>query len=314
MSDGFFFLSIFFFLFTAWVAGGGPSKPISFSGPFITPITAPGVTQNGYGSTADIHASISNSLTEANQQLATLQRQQNKDRLYGTPSAQKGQVTLGSGNVQVQDPAQQYIYIRNSGSKDVTISGWRIVSAATDKGATIPYGDPLPGNGSASPSQPITLRPGDQAIVSTGSSWLGASFLENICAGYLDRSRTFVPYIAPQCPYPKDEFARYYTGNAYKDVNCYNAVQNSNACQVPDVGARTSAACNLFITQHLTYTGCVAAHQYDPNFSTRTWRIFLDYHDPNATNHAANDPLWLPSHEAIKLLDANGNTVDLYSY
>jgi hypothetical protein len=35
------------------VYSGGPNNPISFAGPYITPVTAPGTTQVGYGGSAN---------------------------------------------------------------------------------------------------------------------------------------------------------------------------------------------------------------------------------------------------------------------
>lgn len=312
MSDGVFFLTIFFFLFVAWVAGGGPAHPISFAGPFIAPsVVAP--LQTGYvpgGSGA-----AESSLWQYSQQLSDLQKEANKAQLFGDPSPYRGKVTLSNGNAAATDPAQQYLYIRNASAESVTISGWRLASAATDDSAVIPRGDPLPSNGYASARQPITLAPGQQAIVSTGKSPLGASFLENKCIGYLDRSRSYVPYLSQQCPSAREEFDRYFTGNPYKDTRCYEAVQNLNTCQIPAVRSNFSSACTTFIDQRLSYPGCVATHQYDPDFTRyATWRVYLNYHDPHAKNKTVNDPLWKTSREAIKLLDQNGKTVDLYTY
>lgn len=315
MSNGFFFLTVFFFLFAAWIAGGGPNRPISFAGPFITPITNVGVTQTGYGSLDGFQISaVKDALYQANQQLSDAQKQANKDALFGVASPYKGQITIGSANAGATDPSQQYIYLRNSSSKSITLSGWRIASAATDKSATIPYGDPLPGNGSATASTPITLGPGQQAVLVTGQSPLGASFLENSCLGYLDRNRTYVPYLPQNCPSPRDEYDRYYTGNQYKDASCYALVQKLNSCQTPETSSGLSSSCYAFIDQHLNYPACVASHRYDPNFQGSTWRVYLDYHNPSAKNKTVNDLLWRSSREAIKLLDADGKTVDLYSY
>ena len=48
-SEFLFFLAMLVVFFVLWLAGGGPSKPISFAGPYITPITNVDQTQVGYG-------------------------------------------------------------------------------------------------------------------------------------------------------------------------------------------------------------------------------------------------------------------------
>jgi hypothetical protein len=48
-SPGTFIIGFFAFFFLLWLIGGGPHKPISFAGPYITPITDPNSVQTGYG-------------------------------------------------------------------------------------------------------------------------------------------------------------------------------------------------------------------------------------------------------------------------
>lgn len=47
-ADGLFIITCIVFLFVAWVATGGPSRSISQSGPFITPVTRTGEESQGY--------------------------------------------------------------------------------------------------------------------------------------------------------------------------------------------------------------------------------------------------------------------------
>jgi hypothetical protein len=56
-SEGAFFLVLLGFLFILWVYTGGSSKPISYSGLYITPITGLGQTQVGYGPKLFEHSS-----------------------------------------------------------------------------------------------------------------------------------------------------------------------------------------------------------------------------------------------------------------
>lgn len=46
--DGLLVVMIVVFIYAAWVAMGGPQREFSKTGPFITPVTSPGESQQGY--------------------------------------------------------------------------------------------------------------------------------------------------------------------------------------------------------------------------------------------------------------------------
>ena len=333
--EGFLFLGILVFLFIVWVYSGGPHHPISFAGPYITPLTNVGQVSSGYGSSTytgiSVHGTAGGAsasyqsgntqpvsegqLQSYEAQIAQLQKKVNQERLYGTPSPFQSSVTLSSGNLYATDPDQQYVSIsyQNYSGAPITISGWKLSSLATDKSATIPYGDPLPTSASAQARTPIILQPGDQAIITTGTSPLGASFKENECTGYLGQNRTFSPYLNQSCPTPRDEFDRFYGGNKYKDTGCYDLVNSLGSCRTPPDHGNLSSYCYAFVDAHLTYPGCVASHQNDPGFSGHTWHVYLDYHDPFSKTPGKTALLWRTDHEAIKLMDSNGKTVAVYT-
>ena len=48
-TDLWLYFGIIIFFFILWVYSGGPAHPISFAGPYITPITDVGVSSTGYG-------------------------------------------------------------------------------------------------------------------------------------------------------------------------------------------------------------------------------------------------------------------------
>lgn len=336
-SDLLFFLGVFAFIFIAWVATGGPNRPIDFAGPYITPLTNVNTVQEGYGTTTThfwsgvtggsysytgqtisatkTPAQVQSELASDQAQLADLQTKINQTRLFGDPSPYHGEITIGGGNIYATDPDQQYVTIQlsSSATADVTISGWKVTSLATDKSATIPYGDPLPASASASARSPIVLRPGDQAIISTGESPVDASFRENECTGYFAGSRTFSPYLSSTCPSPQQEYDRFYSGNQYKDQACYDLMRSAQSCRTPKESGNLSSTCYDLIDNYLTYAGCVAHHQGDAYFLGTTWHIYLDYHYPFSDHRTSKDLLWRSTHEAVKLMDSNGKTVDLYT-
>ncbi len=215
-SDAFFFGGVILFFFVLWLATGGPTKPISFAGPYITPIESPDSVQVGYGDTGASSGSsqdVRSSLSDAQYKLQQLQAQATSIQSFGTPSPYRGQVTIShSGGASGSTPDTEYVTIQAAydAKSDITISGWRLVSAATGNSATIPNGSQLLRTGDVNGASPVVLHPGDTAIISSGESPVGASFRENECVGYLTQHQTFVPSLSRNCPSPRDEFAKHY--------------------------------------------------------------------------------------------------------
>lgn len=327
MSDGVFIFGFFLFFFIAWVASGGPSKPISFAGPYITPITTVGTIQTGYGGTGgstnfgsqtisaaqSTISGIENSLTSLNEQVQNA-------KLFGTASPYKGDVTISYGNsLGGTDPKQEYISLRvaDNAPQNLDITGWKLVAISNDATAVIPQGQEIY-SPTSSATQDITVQPNDVVYVNSGQSPLpvGNSFLENECMGYLSQGEPFVPGLSQSCPSAQNDFNTYYSGNQYKDGQCYQVIQNTESCQVPEDNSQISSDCYAFINNYLNYPGCVAHHQGDQYFSGDTWWVYLNrtaiMGHQNDTRYYGT--LWQPTHDAIKLEDKNGLTVDLYEY
>jgi len=317
-SDILFFLGVFAFLFVAWVATGGPQKPISFAGPFITPVTTIGDEQRGYGSfwnTAENPSnwwdwsggdSESRNVWRAQEEIADLQRELQDARLFGPPSPFKDVVSL-SGNASVlasEDEDEEYLTITVSGSADgaINMDGWRLVSVRSRESADLPDAAAVFRSGSVNQTAPLTLNPGDRAVVVTGRSPVGVSFRENACTGYLADRQDFTPQLSRSCPSPMDDFERFYDGSASNYQYCKEKVQELGRCST-DYGS-VSGTCYQFMREHYTYNGCMTYHAADRNFWKTTWRVYL----------GEREDLWPARNETIKLLDAAGNTVDMISY
>lgn len=330
--EGFLFLAVMVLIFVVWVATGGPSRPISFAGPFITPITNVGVTQTGYGSMS-VHKGVVNissgqgsshvataptSVSNLQSQFNVLSTEVANTVTFGDPSPYRGLVTIGPGNTSATDPKQEYVTLRASSSagQNISITGWRLVSGASNFGATIGAGVELPRSGNINSEGPIVLRPGDAADIVTGESPVGYSFKENMCIGYLAQHQVFYPSLSLSCPAPIDEFNHYYAGNKLNDDACYRLMQNSQRCSTPDDPSSLSTYCLRIIDNQLTYNGCVATHQYDSKFTSTNWRIYLGRPAVDRSHQGADQygELWKSSRDAIKLLDQNGKTVALYTY
>ncbi len=204
------------------------------------------------------------------------------------------------------DPGNEYIelYVSQNAGVPVDITGWTLESAATGKAAIIPKGTPLPMSGIVNAESDIVLTPGQQAIIISGQSPIGASFRDNKCIGYFANFQNFSPTLPLTCPEPSSELSTYYTGYI-RDASCIDYVNTLTRCSAVLTPPTTvSGACQSFVLHYLNYNGCVDAHQNDADFAGNTWRVYL----------GRTNALWRTQHEVVKLLDAQGKTVDAFSY
>ncbi len=161
MNDAFLLGGILLFIFVLWLYSGGPNHPIAFSGPYLTPITNVDQESTGYGPSANDYissgsGSVANRPQSANTQTIDSARSPFADR-----------VRLEGGTPQASNERDEYLII--STSDDVTITGWRLVSASGNTTVRIPDGN----RGSSDSKRSIALQPGDEAFISTGSRRAG---------------------------------------------------------------------------------------------------------------------------------------------
>lgn len=303
-------LGIFVFIFIAWVATGGPSRPISFAGPFITPVTNVGVESKGYGSLNynGVGSSIKSVYSAANTQTSvnSIQQKINDLKEKAVDSPAKGNVRIYGGDVRSSDAKTEYLTLSISGKDPIDITGWELVSTSTDETVRIPKGTKIGHVSDTGLLSNIVVSPGEQVILTTGRSPLSSSFKENSCGGYLAANFTFTPSISTYaCPSPVDELRTYYTGDAEGYVYCKKYLETVYGCNaLEDAPTRVPSSCSSFMNSELTYEGCVANHQNDSNFDGRTWRVYFE----------EKRDLWDDDHGTIYLLDKAGEVVDVYKY
>ena len=317
-NDAWFFIGVFVFIFLVWAATGGPTRPISFTSPLLsqpeelgggTYLHFPRASFGIGGSYISLPGSSDggsvSSYSSNNAPLPVLVG----GGVFGTPSPYRGLVNMnhyvsGAGS---SEPENEYVEIavsQNAGVP-VNLSGWTLVSDASGKSAVIPKGTEVPTSGTVNASEDIVLTPGTRALVISGRSPIGASFRENKCIGYFSTFQKFSPPLPQNCPAPGDELATFYGSNLIRDPSCIDYVKTLSRCQVtlsPPVSM--SGTCQSFLVKYLNYNGCVTAHRSDTNFIGDTWRIYL----------GRTTPLWRTRNEVVKLLDAQGKTVDAFSY
>lgn len=318
--DAWFFIGVFVFIFLIWVATGGPTHPIAFTGPSLAlpgalgggtylslprapfavggnEISLPG-SSNGQGYD---YSSGSGSQTPSPSSLGGTD--------FGPPSLYRGTVSMnhyisGAG---ATDPTNEYVEIIVSQGTRVPIdlTGWTIESAASGNAVVIPKGTETPTSGTVNEAQDMVLKPGQRALVISGRSPIGASFRENKCIGYFSSFQRFSPSLPQNCPVPSDELNTFYGTGYIRDAACIDFVNTLSRCQValtPPLGA--SSACQSFLVKYMNYNGCVDAHKNDRDFAGDTWHIYL----------GRTNAMWRTKHEVVKLLDADGKTVDAFAY
>lgn len=294
-----------FWLLTGAGEGGG-----LFHAASSTPETTTEHTERepGYYSTESYEETeqIGSRLFAISDEVRALRGEVDEAKLWGVLSPYADDITLEAGDVVTKDEDQEYLYLRNQGTSPISLLGWSIESYVSGERAHLPLGTALPRSGRVNEVSAIILEPQDSAIVVSGESPTGTSFRENRCTGYFGQHQDFVPALQEQCPYPLTEMEEY--GNIdLDDDSCYRFVGTLRSCHTARGDARDariSASCEAFVVDELTYQGCVRNHQFDADFTTGSWRVYL----------AEESELWRKEREIIRLLDREGRTVDVLRY
>ena len=241
------------------------------------------------------------------EEYAALKARAEAAKTFGEPSPHRGRVQIaGEGNA-MEGGADEYIGIEAApdNTAPVNITGWSLQSALTGVRAFFPRGADVFLVGAVNTQQDIYLDPEGSAIISSGPSPVGTSFRINACTGYLGGLQTFRPALARDCPLPADALPLTAENiRTYGDA-CFDLVQELPACTLPlSVPSSVSPSCRIFLANNLSYNGCVQNYRYKTGFQRGSWRIYL----------GAGGELWRNSHDVIRLLDAEGRTVDVLTY
>lgn len=226
-----------------------------------------------------------------------------------TNSAYSGAVSIGQGNASYStDPIEEYITIENQSDNLINLTGWKLtnnkgnrtyysgnqqVSYPSDE-VYIPQAAAYIEPRGISVLQNIVLKPGETAIITTGSTGVQSpyrivSFKENKCSGYLESmpQYDFTPALTNSCAQVTEE-----PGFENLDSACRNFIRGIYSCQTPTFGSTArylsepcdncvngrpapSSACLAYIKEHYSYEGCLRYHKNDKDFYGRTWRVFL---------------------------------------
>ena len=228
-------------------------------------------------------------------------------KTFGEPSPHRGNVQLAGEDHAMESGADEYVTVEASSDNTapVDITGWSLQSALTGVRAFLPRGADVFIVGAVNTQQDIYLDPDGSAVISSGPSPVGTSFRINACTGYLGGLQTFRPALSRDCPPPADALPLTADNlRTYGDA-CFDFVRELPLCTFPLAApSSVSPACRIFLANNLSYNGCVQNHRYKTDFRHGAWRIYL----------GAGGELWRNSHDVIRLLDAEGRTVDVLTY
>ncbi|OYV25898.1 MAG: hypothetical protein B7W98_03540, partial [Parcubacteria group bacterium 20-58-5] len=309
--DAWFFIGVFVFIFLIWIATGGPLHPIAFTGPSLslpgqlgggTYLSLPRSPYDiGTGNSVVLPGSSNGGSVSGSSGTSASSPSPLGGIAFGAVSPYRGIVSLthyvsGAGS---SNPGNEYVVISVSPNAGVPVdlSEWTLQSDASGNAVVIPKGTRMPTSGIVNAAQDIILNPGEQAIVISGQSPIGASFEENKCIGYFSTFQKFSPPLPQNCPAPNNELISFYGTGYIRDAACIDYVNTLSRCQValtPPVGA--SSACQSFVATYLNYNGCINTHKNDTDFKSATWRVYL----------GRTNAMWRTQHEVVKLLDATG--------
>jgi hypothetical protein len=308
------FILIIVLLGMVWVSTGGPSRPISQSGWFLTPPSVPGIdTKTGHAisssesqaDTSGIPSSGGSSSSSSDGRVDLLSYFFNYRTTTGglkVDSPYASQVALSRGTATSDDKNKEYVTISTSRKlqNPVTLTGWVLESKTQAVKVTLGSAAQIPALGDVSGEAPITVGADMKVYLITGRSPIGASFRTNACAGYFEQHQNFSPQIRTDCPAPEDE-ALLHPEKTGSSVECVDFIENLPACSVytGSFPADVNSSCQSFVQNDLTYAGCIQTHRNDPDFYGDEWYVYL----------SRDQELWANSHDQILLWDENGKLV-----
>ncbi len=228
-------------------------------------------------------------------------------RTFGDPSPLYGSVRIDSYASSPHEASTDEaltLAAQFTNTAPISLAGWSLQSAVTGIRIPIPHAASPLVAGTVNVTGPAILYPGATALITTGPSPLGGSFRENRCLPYLTQFQSFSPLFDADCPSPETELPISAENIITYGEACIDYVHALPRCTYPDdIPETVSVACRVFVESTFSYNGCVARHRSENSFQSDSWRLYL----------GSTKEVW-GTHDVIRLLDAEGQTVDVYTY
>jgi len=230
-------------------------------------------------------------------------------RSFGNPSPLTGSVSIvgDASGVRSESAQEEYLQIaaNSKNSTSIDITGWSLESALSGTRIYLPPGASTFLMGVTNTIGALALDPGGLAIVSSAASPVGISFRENSCSGYLEQFQPFAPQLDSGCPSPSSILPLTEENLQRYGEPCFDVVNALRSCEFPqNLPETVYSSCRAYLTEKLSYNGCVDRERSRFSFKKNMWRVYL----------GSSNELWRNSHDAIRLLDAQGKTVDVFVY
>lgn len=259
--------------------------------------------------TADADADPASQLADIQKKYEQIMKNVDDVTTFGNPSPMFGSVRIvpAYSNTAGNTADEEFIVLESSleNTAPLSIAGWSLQSALTGVRVAIPDAAAILRGGDVNNATAVSLNPGTSAVVSSGVSPVGISFRENICTGYISQFQLFYPSLSLQCPTPSSELPLTAENLKQYGDECFDILQVLPTCLFPEnLPQSTTPACQSFLKTTLSYNGCVSRHRAEPSFGLDAWRLYL----------GSPEALWRNTHDAIRLLDSEGQTVDVYVY
>src|SRR3989344_3329005 len=192
MKDLRIFILIMVILFFVWLLIGGPLHPSSKSGWFLN----------------DPLREAAQKMTIQTVGKSSLEQKASSQSSSSSQSSIKPDfVVLKATMARETDPNKEYVEIKadNKNKNSMKITGWKLkgkggFDVAINGGTSFVYAEV-----NIQPQEDVYLKPGEKAVIITGTSPLGISFKLNKCAGYFEQFHEFAPEINTECPLLKNE-------------------------------------------------------------------------------------------------------------
>ncbi len=266
--------------------------------------TSIGTANNNYSSNED----ASRDIEEAQDKIKKLEKELEKKIEESKRSTYYGKIrTSNIQGIRNSDPNEEYIildtYLQNG--EKVNITGWYFKSEITGYYAFIGKAALLPFPFNKTESD-IILQKNDRVYVTKGFSPIGISFRTNMCTGYFEENRTFIPSLQKSCPKVADEDLPNFSSIYDRNDECIDLIHGIPRCTTRngeyfrDLPDTVTSSCKAYIETNINYNACVAHNFDNTDFPGNEYRVYLNKFGD----------LWRKNREKVNLHDASGLIVD----
>ena len=313
MKTLFVFIGMILALFFVWATTGGPERAISQGGWFLTQ-PSPTESSKTYGPAPDKSPEENRSSAEKlsreeiEERAKEIKKEAEKLQEKINTSKYKDKIYIDNfpSGVDERKTQKEYLLIKakRSNKENISITGWQLKSSASGKRIEIKEATRIPEIPSLSRPKEIILKPGEEAMVITGSSPIGESFKLSKCIGYLSKNNDFYYSLSGNCPRPKNRLKNFEDRHKLteQDLDYIRGLSNCETIISPPYYLSDEA--REFLLDNANYAGCVENHKNDGNFFRRQWRIYLN----------RNEEMWRNNFEEILLIDDEGQPVDIVEF